>query len=126
MSLKDQPIKRKLTLIILLTCGVVVALTCAAFMACEVLSFRRTMTQNLTTLGQVIAANATAALAFENQEDAHEVLAALRAERQIVAASLYDKDGKLFSHYPANLAADAFPSGPRNDGYRFEHSHLIA
>src|SRR6266850_3943249 len=126
MLLKDRPIKQKLTAIILLTCGVVVALTCAAFFAYEFLTFRQAMTQNLATLGKVIAANSTAALAFENQEDAREILAALKAERHIVAVGLYDKEGKLFSRYPGNLPANAFPSSPEKDGYRFEHSHLAA
>jgi signal transduction histidine kinase len=42
-----------------------------------------------------------------------------------VAASLYDTNGKLFAKYPAELPADAFPVAPEQDGYRFEHSHLV-
>src|SRR6267143_6133830 len=126
MRLKDRPIKQKLTAIILLTSGVVLALTCAAFFASEVLTFRRAMIQNLSTLAQVIAANSTAALAFDNEKDAKEMLAALKAEPHVVAVGLYDKDGKLFSRYPQNLPVDAFPAAPEKDGYRFEHSHLAA
>jgi signal transduction histidine kinase/ActR/RegA family two-component response regulator/uncharacterized membrane protein affecting hemolysin expression len=125
MSLKDTPIRRKLMMVILLTSGVVLLLTCAAFIAYELLSFRQTMVRNVTVLGEVIAANSTAALAFANQDDATEVLAALKAERHIVAASLYDTNGELFAKYPANLPADAFPATPARDAYRFEHSHLV-
>ncbi|MBI3853131.1 MAG: HAMP domain-containing protein [Verrucomicrobia bacterium] len=125
MSLRNTPIKRKLMAILLLTSGVVVALTCAAFIAAEFLTFRQTTLRQLATIGQVIAANSAAALAFDNPGDANETLAALRAERHVVAASLYDKDGKLFSKYPANLAAGDFPATPGKDGYRFEHSYLV-
>ena len=125
MSLKDTPIRRKLMMVILLTSGVVLLLTCAAFIAYELLSFRQTMVRNVTILGEVIAANSTAALAFANQDDATEVLAALKAERHIVAASLYDTNGELFAKYPAGLPADAFPAAPERDAYRFEHSHLV-
>ena len=125
MSLKDTPIRRKLMMVILLTSGVVLLLTCAAFIAYELLSFRQTMVRNVSILGEVIAANSTAALAFANQDDATEVLAALKAERHIVAASLYDTNGELFAKYPAGLPADAFPVAPERDAYRFEPSHLV-
>ena len=125
MPLKNTPIRRKVMIVILLTSGVVLLLTCAAFIAYELLTFRQTMVRNVSTLGEVITANSTAALAFDNQDDATEVLAALQAERHIVAASLYDANGELFAKYPASLPADAFPAAPEQDGYRFEHSHLV-
>src|SRR5258708_21526410 len=112
MLLKDTPIRRKLMTMILLTSGVVLLLTCASFFAYEFLTFRQTTVRHLSTLGEIIAANSTAALAFQNQDDAKEILAALKAERHIVAASLYDKNAKLFSQYPADLAPDPFPPAP--------------
>src|SRR5882672_1604321 len=124
MAFKNTPIQRKLMTILLLTSGAVLMLTCAAFFACEFLTFRQSTVQQLSTLGEIIAANSTAALAFDNQDDAKEILSALRAERHIVAASLYNKEGKPFSQYPPNMPADAFPAAPEKDGYRFEHSHL--
>src|SRR6266446_9290455 len=126
MPLKNTPIRRKLMTIILLTSGAVLLLTCASFFAYEFLTFRQSTVRHLSTLGEIIAANSTAALAFENQEDAKEILAALKAERHITAASLYNKNGKLFSKYPANLPAEAFPAAPAKDGYRFERGHLTA
>src|SRR5713226_6035768 len=125
MAFKDTPIKRKLTALFLVTSGTVLLLTCASYFAYEYLTFRQTTLGQLSTLGKVIAANSTAAVAFGNERDAGEILAALRAERHIVAAGLYDKDGKLFSRYPATLPADAFPAGPERDGYRFERSYLV-
>jgi PAS domain S-box-containing protein len=111
--------------VILLTSGAVVLLTCAAFVAYEWVAFRRELVGNLTTLAQITADNTTAALAFENESDAKEVLSALRIERNVVAACLYDKDGKLFVRYPANEPAAAFPSAPEKDGHRFTQAHLI-
>jgi PAS domain S-box-containing protein len=125
MPLKDTPIREKLMMVILLTSGVVLSLTCAAFIAYEMLSFRETMVRNVGTLGEVIAANSTASLAFQNQDDATEILAALKAERHVVAASLYDTNGQLLAKYPASLPVEAFPVAPEQDGYRFEQSHLV-
>src|SRR6266853_1298003 len=100
MSLKDLPIKRKLMAITLVTSGVGLLLTCGAFSSYEFLAFRQTTVRHLSTLGEVIAQNSTAALAFENRDDAKETLDSLKAEPHVVAGALYDKDGKLFSEYP--------------------------
>src|SRR6266571_5329072 len=124
MALRDKPIRQQLMAILLLTSGVVLVLTCAAFLAYEFVTFRQTTLKNLSTLGAIIAANSTASLAFQNEGDAREILSALRAEPH-VAAALYDKDGKLFARYPADLPVAAFPAAPDRDGYRFEHSHLV-
>jgi hypothetical protein len=77
MALRDTPIRKKLMTIMLLTSGLVLLLTCAAFMAYEFLTFRQAAVRELSTIGEIIAANSTAALAFQNQDDAREVLAAL-------------------------------------------------
>jgi PAS domain S-box-containing protein len=124
VAFKDIPINRKLTALFLLTSGAVVVLTCAAYLAFEYLTFRQTLVGQLSTLGEVIAANSTAAVAFGNDRDAGEILAALKAERHIVAAGLYDRDGHLLSRYPATLSVDAFPAAPGRDGYRFDGSHV--
>ncbi len=124
MAFEDLPIRRKLMTIMLGTSGVVLLLVCSVFLGYEVLAFRTSSVQQLSTLGDVIAANSTAALAFDNRDDASEVLAALAAERHIVAACLYDNQGRLFARYSAGSADAAFPARPGTDGYRFEYGHL--
>ena len=125
MPLRNAPIRRKLMAIMLLTSGLVVLLTCAAFLGYELLTFRSTAVRDLSTVGKIVATNSTAALAFRNPEDAREVLTALRAEPSIVGAILYDADGQVFSVYPDSLAAAAFPLAPNSDGFRFEGAQLI-
>ena len=100
-------------------------LTCATFIAYELMTFRQSLVRNLTVLGEVIADNSTAALAFDNNDDAAEVLAALKAERHVVAAGLYDAHGQLFATYPESAPPGAVPLQPEPDGYRFEHGHLV-
>src|SRR5688572_29233766 len=97
MMLQDLPIGRRLNTIILLTTGAALALTCAAFFTYELLTYRQATIRNLTVLGEVVADNSTAALAFSNPEDAQEVLSALHAEPHIVAAALYDAKGQIFA-----------------------------
>jgi PAS domain S-box-containing protein len=125
MRFKDHPIRRKLMTVILVTSGAALLLTCVAFIACEWITFRHGLVQNLSTLARITADNTTAALAFDNQGDADEVLSALRFERDVIAAGLYDNAGKLFAYYPTNAPASAFPIAPEKQGHRFAQSHLI-
>jgi PAS domain S-box-containing protein len=125
MRSKDKPIQQKLISVIMVTSGAVTFLTCIAFFAYEVLTFRQSTLRELTTLGEIISANSTAALAFDDPKDAYETLAALKAEPHIEAACLYDKNGALFSTYPSHLAKEVFPVHPGTFGYRFEQSNVI-
>lgn len=122
---RDMPIQQKLMTMILVTNGVVLALTCAAFVGYDLLSFRQSTVRQLATLAEIIAAESTGAVAFDNQRDATEILGALQAERHVVAACLYDNKGQVFARYPANAPDSAFPPRPLADGYRFEDGHLV-
>jgi signal transduction histidine kinase/ActR/RegA family two-component response regulator len=123
MTRTPAPIRRTLMNVLLLTSGAVMLTTSLAFCAYDFLAYRQQTLHNLTTLGEVIAANSTAALAFENPDDAKEVLAALKAEPHVVAAALYTRAGARFASYPAAGAAiQTVATLP--DGYRFESGYL--
>ena len=125
MKLKENTIQRKLVRIVLLISGVVLLSASTTILTYEFLTFRQTTIQQASTLGQIIAANSTAALAFDNSGDATEILSAVKAEQAIVGAGLYNKEGKLFSHYPPNVPRSDFPATPKEDGYRFVASNLF-
>ena len=122
--LRNVPIRRKLMLLILATSVVVMLLMRGAFFTYEYLAFRQATLRHLSTLAEVVAANSTAALAFENPSDARETLSALRAERQLRAAALYDRNGQLFAQYPADLLPAALPATPGTPGFSFTPGHL--
>lgn len=124
MTAGSTPIRRTLMTALLLTSGVVMLITSSAFCAYDFLTYRQQTLHGLATLGDAIAANSTAALAFQNPEDAREVLSALRAESHIVDATLYTSDGIPFASYPAARPA-AQVATPPPDGYRFEGGYLI-
>src|SRR5438034_11597999 len=122
MRFRDIPIQKKLMRFIFLISGVVLFVTCITFFAYELYIFRKTTTEKLSTIGKIISTNSTAALAFDNHEDAKEILAALKAEQHIVAACLYDENGELFSQYASGPAINALPAKPGPEGYRFANS----
>jgi signal transduction histidine kinase len=119
IAFRDLPLRRKLMISLLLTSGVAMLLMGAAFCAHDFISLRTAALRQATTLARLISVNSTAALAFDNSDDATELLGALSAEREIIAACLYDSSGQLFAHYPANLPAGVFPRAPGAMGFHF-------
>lgn len=99
MSFRDLPIKRKLTLISLLTSGVALILACAAFVAYEQITFRKFMVRDLTTLAEMIGYNSASALSFNDAGSAEQTLKGLTSQPHVVAACIYDADGTVFATY---------------------------
>ncbi|MEJ6979077.1 PAS domain S-box protein [Pedobacter sp. P351] len=106
--------------IILVICSVALLLMSALYILVEYFSFKEAEKSKVSTLAVVIASNSSAALAFQSSEDATEILGALRADKYIKAACLYDVDGKVFATYPKNLNHQALPVKPREDSYFFK------
>jgi signal transduction histidine kinase/ActR/RegA family two-component response regulator len=125
MAASSTPIRRTLMRMIFLSAGAVLAVTTTAFCAYELLTFRQSSVQQLQILSQAIASNSTAALAFDNADDAAAVLAAFKADPHIAAAALYDSQGMLFAVYPRGRSAANFPVRPGASGYIFGHGELI-
>lgn len=122
---KKQSIERALTKLILIAGGTVLLLACGTFLGYELLTGRQRMANDLSTVGRVVADNSAAALAFQNQDDATDVLSALEADRHIVAAGLYDLSGLLFAAYPPSAADDVVPPPLGRDGYQFSITNLV-
>jgi len=124
MATSSTPIRSTLMRMIFLSSGAVLAVTTIAFCSYEFLTFRQSSIQQLQTLSRAIASNSTAALAFDNSDDAAGVLEAFKAEPHIVAAALYDAQGKVFATYPKGLPAARFPLRPGAAGYTFGRSEI--
>jgi PAS domain S-box-containing protein len=118
-------IQQKLVRTVLVIGALVMLFATMTILTYEFVTFRQNTLQQASTLGQIIATNATAALAFDNPDDAMEVLSSVMAAEPIVATGLYDEEGKLFSHYPTSLSETDFPRMPQEEGYRFMDSNLI-
>ena len=123
MRKSSTPIRRTLMNMIFLSSGVVLLVTSSAFCAYEFLTFRQSSIQQLQILSRAIASNSTAALAFENAEDAASILTAFKSDPHIVAAALYDIRGKVFATYPQGLQLDRLPARV-GKGFTFGRSAL--
>ena len=123
--LQQMPIRRRLTLIVLAVCGVVLVLSCVALFAFERFDFRRALARDAVVMADIIGGNSRAALAFDDEAAAREVLRALQSESHIVAAGLYSFSGTLFAEYVRPGAQVQFPKQPGADGRRFEDDRLV-
>ena len=120
----DISIKRRLTLIVMLTTSVALLLSCIAFVTYDWISSKEALGRRLETMAEIIGSNSTAALIFDHEQDAIETLAALRAEPDVVSACIYDATGAVFARY--HRTNDDFDAPPLEaDGHRFTKDHLV-
>ena len=125
MTRRPSSIRRKLVAGMMLTSTTALVLTGATLVVWDSVSVRRTLVQTLATRAEMLAANSTAALAFQNSDDATQVLAALGADPHMEAAALYDEAGRLFATYPSGEDARLMSPTEVGIGHRFEDDHLV-
>lgn len=92
-------IQRKLQLLILLTSSVALFSSCAAFFFKEWVDLRAHMVQDLVTTAQVLGANSTAALTFNDQNAAKDILKALRAQPHVTSARICTDESNVLASY---------------------------
>ncbi len=124
MKKRNTSIRKKFMSVILLTGGLALLLISASYIAYEFFTFRETVSNQLITEGRIIASNSTAAIAFESESDAQETLSALKAEKNIIAACLYDKKGRLFATYSTKSFKDNFPAAPQSESHTINGFYL--
>ncbi|MFN2510575.1 MAG: ATP-binding protein [Pyrinomonadaceae bacterium] len=124
-AFRDLSIKRKLTAMMMIISVTALLLSCALFIIYDQIFSRRAMVQELNSLAQIVGSNSTAAITFNDQNSATEILSALSARPNIMSACLYSQDGKRFAFYirPGQSAASS-PSSPRADGSQFSKDRL--
>jgi signal transduction histidine kinase/ActR/RegA family two-component response regulator len=125
LRLKDISIKRKLTLIIMAASTVALLLVASGFVTYELITYQKTMRQDLATLAEIIGNESASALDFNDADRATEVLGALAAKKHLRAAAVY-KDGRRFAQYPADETTPGlFPDRPERNIARVEEDHLV-
>ncbi len=107
-------IKRKMTVVTLLTCGFVLLAAVSALFLFEGIAVRQNFKHDLAALTDITAANVAAAVEFENSADASDVLRSLSAEPFVDSALIMKGGGgaPLARFGGAHLAwEDVIPTG---------------
>lgn len=100
-SIRDISIRSKLIVIIMATCSIALLLGGIALTARYAATEQEKMANRMSILAQVIGANSTAALAFNDPSSAHKTLSALVAEASIIEARVYTRNNNLFTRFSA-------------------------
>ena len=125
----DLPIRYKLRIGFLGSILLALLLACGAFVINDVITFRRSLADNLTVLADALGKNSTAALTFAGEmeaarTDAEETLRALDFKQPVIVGCLYTMDGKRFASYAKNGKEHQAPETPGDDGIHFESNHF--
>ena len=122
--LRNVPLKRKLTIVTMVTSGVVLLLACVVIAAGEVAKARNAMLTEVMTLAQMIGDNSAAALTFGDPESAEQTLRSLGADEHIAAAFIYDLEGKPFAGYQPPGAVPLAPPPVQRNFHRVTDEYL--
>jgi signal transduction histidine kinase len=126
--LNNVTIKRKLTMILMLTSISALFLAGIMFIVFSFYVHRRSRADILAIQASVIGRNCQAALKFNIPEDAEKMLSALDADPSIVYACIYDADGQIFATYRSSELdeKDILPYEFSDTGHTFKSGFLQA
>src|SRR5258706_5110114 len=119
-------LRGKLRLIVAITSGLAVIGACAAFLTQQWFSSQHAMSRQLEIMAEVVGDQSTAAVEFDQAPQAAAILRSLKAERQIAAAAVYTREGRLFARYVREgHDPSVLPASPGTDGTVFENGELL-
>ena len=92
-------VRRKLIAMLMATAGAAVVVASAATMIYDAHRSRVALREDLTSVADIAGANSVAAMTFGDVNASQEILEQLSHKPALVAAALYDREGRLFAAY---------------------------
>lgn len=118
--LRQLPIKRKLTLITLLTSCVALLVAGLALAGYEQINIRKRLGADLATTAAMTGANCSAGLVFNDATAVEQTLKSLATQPHIVRAWVYGRDARPFASYQRETETRSLLAPPvRPEGQRF-------
>ena len=118
--LHNTPVKRKLTLLSMLTSGAALLFACGAFVSYEQFVFRDNLVNENLSTAQMVGDGNIAALTFGDPEAAEKSLTVLNRDPAIIEAAIYDKTGHVYAKYQsAEVTGEFTPPRVESDTHRF-------
>jgi TMAO reductase system sensor TorS len=123
--LRDRSIGSKLVLVIMSTTAVALFVACAGLLLYDQYTARRSSVERLTTIGDVVAAHSSAALAFGDEQAAGETLQSLHAVPDVTLACLTQPDGGELARFERTAGVRPRPCPAGADGVRSESGRIV-
>jgi C4-dicarboxylate-specific signal transduction histidine kinase len=127
MHLRHPSLTTKLNLLLAVTAGTALCMSCAVFVTNDLRMMRSAKTNHLVALADALGAGSVNALARGDLPRAERVLNSLKAHPSVVYASLHDNDGKVLATYHGSGAKHPSlpPQVPQAQGTYFtDDGHL--
>ena len=116
--IRQLKIKHKLIIIIMTTVVVSLLLAGSVLIVSERYLAKQSMVDKLMTISRIIADRSTAALSFNDEQVAREVLSALDNESSVILGCIYDETQTIFAAHGSQDNAKC-PESPAANGYKF-------
>lgn len=122
---RNLSIRGKLMVIVLVTVGISLLIADGALLATEWRSFKGQLVEGLKSQAKIVGANSIAALLFDDQKAAKDVLSALSAIDNVRFAMLHDQNGQPFAIYQRdNSQPPSHTVIPKGVDYTFGSNRL--
>jgi two-component system sensor histidine kinase/response regulator len=126
MTARRRSIQYKLTLVIMATSLISLLAACAGILAYEAHRYPSFLMEELVQMAEIIGANVTGALTFDDSKAAAQSLASLRVEHSLTGAVILRGDGRPFASYrPAGREVRHLGGGDAGIGGRFHADRLV-
>jgi len=106
-TFRNLPVTKKLMLIMHVATLSAVVFAALLFSASEALNYKKALVEQVTTLGDVIGTSSAAAITFEDEDLASQVLSSLTAYNDVICAQLHLANGEIFAKYQVNAGNTA-------------------
>lgn len=119
-------IQTKIVMVILLTSGMVLLLTFAAYFWYEYYSFKRTTVYQLSLMSRMLGENSSESILANDRDGATKILSSLEVEPHILAGAIYDANNAMVAEYHHGSSDVVLPktfSAP--DGFTVEGSLVV-
>jgi len=121
LSFKKQSIKNKLIITIMGISSVMLLSTLSIFMTSELISLKKIMLEDLSTLADLVGKNSYGTIMFYDKKAAIENLTALKAKPHIQSAHLFTEKNKLFAEYHKDRKITA-----EQPAYNLPHNKILS
>jgi signal transduction histidine kinase/ActR/RegA family two-component response regulator len=118
-------VRNKLVAMAVATTFVAMVAAMLSMLAYDLLSFRSSWVDDISTQAELVGSASAAALNFNDAKAASQNLAMLRVRPQIQVGAIYDAKGRRFASYrQPDLAQPEYPEAPGRAGYSIDGGEL--
>ena len=124
VNTQKYSIRVKLTIIIITIITITLLLATSLLTVFQLRENKTNMIENLTTLARITGDNVEAAILFDNNSDANQVLSELKNDPRIIAAAIYTQDSNQFASYIREKETPHAFMPPDKDGHIHESNMM--